>query len=462
MVDDAGRGGHQVQVKLPLQPLLDDLHVQQAQKPAAEAVAQRHRRLRVKGEGGVVHAQLLQRVAQVVVIRAVGGVDAAEHHRRDLAIAGQGLVGRARRVGDGVAHAGVGHVLDGGGDVAHVAGIERVAGRIAGAERANLHHVKLAPRLHQAHAHAGRHGALHHAHKADRAAVVVIEGVEDQRLQGRAFVARGRGNVLDDGLQHVPAVFARLGGDERRLGSVQPDHVLDFLFHFFGPCGGQVNLVDDGNGLQIVLQRHVDVGQRLRLDALRGVHHQQCALAGRQRAADLIAEVHVAGGVDEVEGVGLAVQRRVLHAHGLGLDGDAALALQLHGVENLLDHLALFKNTRHLQQAVGQRALAVVDVGDDAEVADMAQPVCVQKNPSKTSGIQHSLSYRIRRENASISRAYAQDHRCGARSQDSAQSYQTGVRSSHFRQISSAAALPSGLSPSDSRAGQASGEREER
>ena len=28
MVDNAGRGGDQVQVKLPLQPLLDDLHVQ--------------------------------------------------------------------------------------------------------------------------------------------------------------------------------------------------------------------------------------------------------------------------------------------------------------------------------------------------------------------------------------------------------------------------------------------------
>ena len=207
--------------------------------------------------------------------------------------------------------------------------------------------------------------------------------------------------MLDDRLQHVPAVFTRLGRNHRRLGGVQPDDVLNFLFYLFGLCGRKIDLVDDGDGFQIVLQRHVDVGQGLRLDALRGVHHQQRTLARGQSPADLVAEVHMTGGIDQVQSVGFAVQRRVLHAHSLGFDGDAALALQLHGVENLIHHLALFKNTRHLQQAVGQRALAVVDVGDDAEVADMAQPVCVQKNPSKTSGIQRPLSYRIHRENAS-------------------------------------------------------------
>ena len=41
LVDDAGRGGDQVLVELALQPLLHDLHVQQAEEAAAEAEAQR-------------------------------------------------------------------------------------------------------------------------------------------------------------------------------------------------------------------------------------------------------------------------------------------------------------------------------------------------------------------------------------------------------------------------------------
>ncbi len=48
----------------------------------------------------------------------------------------------------------------------------------------------------------------------------------------------------------------------------------------------------------------------------------------------------MAGSVDQVELVSLAVVRGVHHADGVGFDGDAALALQVHGVEDLGLHLA--------------------------------------------------------------------------------------------------------------------------
>lgn len=43
--------------------------------------------------------------------------------------------------------------------------------------------------------------------------------------------------------------------------------------------------------------------------------------------------------VDEIELVGLAVIGLVEHANGLRLDGDATLALDIHRVEHLLDHV---------------------------------------------------------------------------------------------------------------------------
>ena len=52
------------------------------------------------------------------------------------------------------------------------------------------------------------------------------------------------------------------------------------------------------------------------------------------------------------------------------LDGDAALALEIHRVEHLRLHLARLQRAGHLEEAVGQRRLAVVDVRDDREVAD--------------------------------------------------------------------------------------------
>src|SRR5258708_19924518 len=61
----------------------------------------------------------------------------------------------------------------------------------------------------------------------------------------------------------------------------------------------------------------------------------------------------------------------VVHAHRVELDRDAALALQVHRVEDLFSHQTLVERARELDEAVGQGRLAVVDVGHDTEVADV-------------------------------------------------------------------------------------------
>ena len=66
------------------------------------------------------------------------------------------------------------------------------------------------------------------------------------------------------------------------VGGVEADHVLDLLAHPVRLGGGQVDLVQHRHDLVVVVDRLVDVGQGLRLDALARVHHQDRALAGRQ------------------------------------------------------------------------------------------------------------------------------------------------------------------------------------
>ena len=74
-----------------------------------------------------------------------------------------------------------------------------------------------------------------------------------------------------------------------------------------------------GNDLQPVIDGDVGVRQRLRFDALRGVHHQQRAFAGGQRTGNFVGKIHVPGRVDQVELVGVAVLRvgRSCERHGL-------------------------------------------------------------------------------------------------------------------------------------------------
>src|ERR1039457_4090115 len=80
----------------------------------------------------------------------------------------------------------------------------------------------------------------------------------------------------------------------------------------------------------------------------------------------------MAWSVDQVELVCVSVLSLVHHAHGMGLDGDAALALKVHVIQNLGLHFTAGYRACELQQTVAQRRLSVVDVGDDGEVTKEA------------------------------------------------------------------------------------------
>jgi hypothetical protein len=98
---------------------------------------------------------------------------------------------------------------------------------------------------------------------------------------------------------------------------------------------------------------------------LRGIDEEQRALAGSERASDLVAEVHVTGRVDQVQDILLAIDSRVVQTDRMGLDGDTALTLEVHGIKDLCLHLTCLERTGELEKTVGQRGLAVIDVRDD-------------------------------------------------------------------------------------------------
>ena len=151
------------------------------------------------------------------------------------------------------------------------------------------------------------------------------------------------------------------------------EQFLDFAHDALRIGRRQVDLIDDRNDRQIVLQRQVVVGQRLSFDALRRIDDQQRSLAGRQRARDFVREVDVARSVDQVELIGLAVARRVVEGDGVHSNRDPALALEIHGVERLLLEIAHLDRPRDLQQAIRERRLPMIDMRDNAKVANVVR-----------------------------------------------------------------------------------------
>ena len=320
---------------------------------------------------GIVELELFERLAQRGVVVGGNREQAREHARLHLLEARQRCRRRVAGLGQRVADRGPVHVLDRGRDPADLAHAEAFARRALGREHAHLVDLVAAPGRHHQQLVARADFTLHDAHQRHHAQVVVEPRVDDECLQlvGRARLWRR--DAGDDRFQHRLDVLPGLGADRDRLAGIDADHGLDLGLGALDVGRRQVDLVEHRHHFQALLDRRVAVGHRLRLDALRRVHHQQRALAGGQRPAHLVTEVDVAGRIDEVELVDLPVTRLVWQRHRLGLDRDATLALDRVVVEHLRFHLARGEATAQLDDAVGQRGLAVIDVGDDGKIADI-------------------------------------------------------------------------------------------
>ena len=176
--------------------------------------------------------------------------------------------------------------------------------------------------------HARLQLAVEHAHVRDDALVSVEKGIEAQRLQRRRARRLRRRNALNDRLQNlINANPLFRAGRNRRVAGNRQD-VLQLPFGLGDVRVRQINLVDDGDDGEILLHRQVDVGDRLRLHALRRVHDEQRAFARAQAARDFVGKIHVARRINQVQLVSLAVARLVTHRDRMRLDGDAAFASQ--------------------------------------------------------------------------------------------------------------------------------------
>ena len=163
-----------------------------------------------------------------------------------------------------------------------------------------------------------------------------------------------------------PAICVHDREIELRFRGVEVDEEIENLVEHFGrPRVGTVNLVDDddrrkpaGEGLA---EHEARLGQR----AFGRVDQQDDPVDHRQGALDFPAEVGVSRGIDDIDQEVVVMDRRVLRQ-----DSDAALALELVAVHRALgDALVRTECAALVQHRVDERGLAMVDVGDDGDIA---------------------------------------------------------------------------------------------
>ena len=80
----------------------------------------------------------------------------------------------------------------------------------------------------------------------------------------------------------------------------------------------------------------------------------------------------MARGVDQVKNIFFSVLCAVNGADCLGFNGNSTLPLQVHVIEYLRLHFTAGQKAGHLDDAVCQSGFAVVNMGDDTEITDLA------------------------------------------------------------------------------------------
>ncbi len=241
----------------------------------------------------------------------------------------------------------------------------------------------------------GTDAPARHAPDADAADEAGIVERADLQLQWRVGIVFAHRHVFENGVEQRPQVIAPLvvfqrrpalqrgGKDHREIelrfgGAEFVEQIEGLVDHPLRARTGPVDLVDHDDRLES--QRQCLAGDEAGLGhrPFDRVDQQQHAVHHRQHALDFTAEIGVTRGVDDVD-----VGALILHGTVLGEDGDAALAFQVVRIHHPLgDVLMGGEGPRLAQKLVHQRGLAVIHVGDDGDVANVAAHV--MRCPRKT------------------------------------------------------------------------------
>ena len=352
------------------------------------------------GGGGILHLQsdvLQQLFLQTVTDLAAGDILALTAGQRAV-VDGEGhldggvvdlqegqrldMGGAAQGVADGdIGQTGESHDVA-RGDV--VAGLTAIGLEVIQLGQTAAHlEVGVVPVAHD-HLLAHLGDAVLDAADADAANELVVVHRGHQHLEGSLGVALGRLDGAQQGVEQgdqvgagyigvkacsaVTAAAEQHGAVQLLVGSAQVHQQVEDLVDDFLDAGvGTVDLVDGDHKAQILLQSLLQHETGLGHAALSSVHQQQNAVDHLQHALDLAAEVGVARGIDDIDLDALVVAGAVL-----GQNGDAALTLDVTAVHDTLCHSLIVAESAALaQQGVHQRGLAVVNVSDDSDIAQI-------------------------------------------------------------------------------------------
>ncbi len=213
--------------------------------------------------------------------------------------------------------------------------------------------------------------------------------VVDNRIENRTHrlagnIQIGRGPTLTGGSVND-------GKIQRLIIGVKLHQQIEyFINHIMRPGIGTIHLIDHHHRTQFILQSLIQHKPRLRHRPIERIHQQQHPIGHFQYPLHLAAKIGVAGRVNDVDFIFNALRRGIINSAIFAENRNAAFPLERIGIHNQVMMIAgkpvqllVAKHARLVEQLIHQRGLAVIDMSDDGDVANVLHKGAHSFNISK-------------------------------------------------------------------------------
>ena len=366
MVGHVRHRSNHIHVKLTIQTLLHNLHVEQSEETTTETKTQSQRRLRLESQRRIIQLQLFQRRAKIFEILRLNRINPGKHHRLHFLKTGNSLVTRTGNMRNGISHLHLFRSLDTGNNISHIPRTKFVARYHIHFQHSHFIGIILFSRIEEFHLIPLANHTVFNLEISNNSTERVEYRVENQSLQRSLFISFRMRNTLDHGRQYFFHSHTRFAGCTDHFLPLAAQQFNDLVLHFFGIGTRHIAFINHRNNLKVVLNCHVQIRDSLCLHSLRSIDNQQRTFTRSNRARHLIRKVHMSRSVNQVKDILLPLIS-IFHLDCMALDSDPPFFLQIHIIKHLpRSHL---NSVCKLQQTVGQSRFPVVNMSNNAKVA---------------------------------------------------------------------------------------------